>query len=400
VFQRGELLQMRPWPVMRSVDEAAAAMQQKHLRREDVQKMIDEQLREAKFEMMQGFAGVLRTVVREEGLLKLADLAKDRAAVLSLGSAMADLCGRVASVEARPQHVGVRSRVDRFEKDLKELMLRVESLEEEAFNLDEEGGVGFTEEAHGARPGSDDFDLQLFHESMDEGIEHWKEYGRNYYARYDYVGVDKAKTEEMMEKMSEMSIGGTTVLGMQIKSNDVFEYKDLVDGSGSKNQGIRIMFEDGSRIIFCLSGTGVAGATVRLYLEKCEPATGDLGKHQFDVVKPLADIALQISKLREFTGRDIPTVITGKDQFVEGAYVLVQSLVSRVELNGLVGMLKLYHEEQVGSSAEHRGAAPVERGELEAAERERSKVSAGTVVAECRQASLMGPRWQTDAGTA
>merc|ERR1719190_90006 len=135
---------------------------------------------------------------------------------------------------------------------------------------------------------------------------HWKEYGRNYYARYDYEGVDKAKAEEMMKMMSEMSIGGTTVQGMKVKCNDVFEYKDPVDGSVSKNQGIRIVFEDGSRIIFRLSGTGVAGATIRLYLEKYEPATGDLGQHQFEVVKPLAAIALEVSKLKEFTGRDAP----------------------------------------------------------------------------------------------
>merc|ERR1719203_2584982 len=113
-----------------------------------------------------------------------------------------------------------------------------------------------------------------------------------------------------MKKMSEMSIGGTTVQGMKVKCNDVFEYKDPVDGSVSKNQGIRIIFEDGSRLIFRLSGTGVAGATVRLYLEKYEAATGDLRKHQFDVVKPLAAIALKISGLREFTGRTEPTVIT------------------------------------------------------------------------------------------
>merc|ERR1719480_173877 len=110
--------------------------------------------------------------------------------------------------------------------------------------------------------------------------------------------------------MTDMSIGGTEVQGMKVKSNDVFEYKDPVDGSISKNQGIRIFFEDGSRIIFRLSGTGVAGATVRLYLEKYEPASGNLDQHQFDVVKPLAAIALEVSKLQEFTGRDEPSVIT------------------------------------------------------------------------------------------
>merc|ERR1712117_945426 len=96
----------------------------------------------------------------------------------------------------------------------------------------------------------------------------------------------------------------------RIKANDVFEYTDPVDGSLSKNQGVRIMFEDGSRIIFRLSGTGVAGATIRLYLEKYEPPTGKLDQHQFDVVKPLANVALDISRLGQYTGRRQPTVIT------------------------------------------------------------------------------------------
>jgi phosphoglucomutase len=139
---------------------------------------------------------------------------------------------------------------------------------------------------------------------------HWAEYGRNYYARYDFEGVDKPKAEEMMKMMGEMSIGGTEVQGMKIKGNDVFEYTDPVDGSVAKNQGVRIFFEDGSRVIFRLSGTGVAGATVRLYLEKYEPSTGDLDKHQFDVVKPLAAIAMEVSKLAEYTGRTEPSVIT------------------------------------------------------------------------------------------
>merc|ERR1719316_1752509 len=106
------------------------------------------------------------------------------------------------------------------------------------------------------------------------------------------------------------SLVGQEFGGMKVKINDVFEYNDPVDGSVSKNQGIRFMFEDGSRIIFRLSGTGVAGATVRLYLEKYEPKDGNLSQHQFDVVKPLAAIALELSKLQEYTGRETPTVIT------------------------------------------------------------------------------------------
>merc|ERR1712178_196712 len=146
----------------------------------------------------------------------------------------------------------------------------------------------------------------------DVAKEHWKEYGRNYYARYDYEGVDKPKAEEMMAKMAAdaPTMAGAKLGEMEDKFADMFEYNDPVDGSVSKNQGIRIAFTDNSRIIFRLSGTGVAGATIRMYLEKYEPADGNLEQGAFDVVKPLAAIALEVSKLPEFTGRDAPSVIT------------------------------------------------------------------------------------------
>merc|ERR1719379_1886375 len=132
---------------------------------------------------------------------------------------------------------------------------------------------------------------------------HWAEYGRNYYARYDYEGVDKAKAEEMMKMMSDNvgKLEGTELQGMKVKTNDVFNYTDPVDNSISKNQGVRFIFEDGSRIIFRLSSTGVAGATVRLYLEKYVGPTGDLHQHQFEVVKSLAAVAFEVSKLKEYT---------------------------------------------------------------------------------------------------
>jgi len=116
--------------------------------------------------------------------------------------------------------------------------------------------------------------------------EHWKTYGRNYYARYDYEGVDKPKAEAMMKAMADKAgtLVGKKYGDLTMKINDMFEYNDPVDGSVSKNQGIRFIFEDNSRIIFRLSGTGVAGATVRLYLEKYTPPEGDLNLHAFDVV--------------------------------------------------------------------------------------------------------------------
>merc|ERR1719409_977375 len=109
---------------------------------------------------------------------------------------------------------------------------------------------------------------------------------------------------------AQPSMIGTTHGGMTIGEADMFAYDDSVDKTVSKNQGVRFIFTDGSRFVFRLSGTGVAGATIRMYLEKYAAPADDLGLHAFDVVKPIAEIALQISKLQELTGRDAPTVIT------------------------------------------------------------------------------------------
>jgi len=140
-------------------------------------------------------------------------------------------------------------------------------------------------------------------------MEHWAKYGRNYYARYDYEGVDKAAAEAMMDAM-RAKLAATTELGGEAVKADDFAYEDPVDGSVTKKQGIRVLFASGSRFVFRLSGTGVAGATVRLYLEKYEPPTGTLDQHALDVVAGMAKFALDFSDLAKFTGRDKPSVIT------------------------------------------------------------------------------------------
>ena len=141
---------------------------------------------------------------------------------------------------------------------------------------------------------------------------HWEEYGRNYYARYDYEGVDKKAAEDLMASMVEKqaSMVGKEMDGMTVKTADMFEYSDSVDGSLSKNQGVRFIFEDGSRFVFRLSGTGVAGATIRMYMEKYMAPGGDMGMDPFDVVLPIAKIALEVSELATRTGRTEPSVIT------------------------------------------------------------------------------------------
>eukprot|EP00252_Welwitschia_mirabilis_P027427 TRINITY_DN93_c0_g1_i4.p1 TRINITY_DN93_c0_g1~~TRINITY_DN93_c0_g1_i4.p1 ORF type:complete len:123 (-),score=27.87 TRINITY_DN93_c0_g1_i4:304-672(-) len=91
---------------------------------------------------------------------------------------------------------------------------------------------------------------------------------------------------------------------------DEFEYKDPVDGSVSKHQGIRYLFEDGSRLVFRLSGTGSEGATIRVYIEQYEVDSNKTGRNSQEALEPLVKVALHLSKMEEFTGRSSPTVIT------------------------------------------------------------------------------------------
>jgi len=140
---------------------------------------------------------------------------------------------------------------------------------------------------------------------------HWREYGRNYYCRYDYEGVDKPKAIEMMAAIVNNTWPqGMEIEGFTLAKVDEFEYHDPIDGSVSSHQGHRILFTDGSRIVFRLSGTGVVGATVRMYLEKYEPNTGELYLETAKALENLVKAALELSKIKEFTGRDEPTVIT------------------------------------------------------------------------------------------
>ena len=142
--------------------------------------------------------------------------------------------------------------------------------------------------------------------------DHWAKYGRNFYSRHDYEAVDSAAATQVLQHVRDQfeSLKGQTLAGRVVKLCDDFAYTDPIDGSISTNQGVRVLFEDGSRIIFRLSGTGTSGATIRIYLESYEQ---DTTKHDLDAQVALADMidaAHQISKLPEFTGRDKPTVIT------------------------------------------------------------------------------------------
>ncbi|CAN6550094.1 unnamed protein product [Malus baccata var. baccata] len=148
---------------------------------------------------------------------------------------------------------------------------------------------------------------------------HWATFGRHYYTRYDYENVDAGKAKELMASLvklqSDLSEVNKIVKGIRsdvsnVVNADEFEYKDPVDGSISKHQGIRYLFEDGSRLVFRLSGTGSEGATIRLYIEQYEKDPSKIGRESSEALGPLVEVALKLSKMQEFTGRSAPTVIT------------------------------------------------------------------------------------------
>ena len=155
--------------------------------------------------------------------------------------------------------------------------------------------------------------LAIKRQSVEQIVKrHWLQFGRNVYSRHDYedLALDTANgvIEHLRNSFSAMT--GQAFGPYTIKTCDDFSYTDPIDGSISTKQGLRVLFTDGSRIIFRLSGTGTSGATLRIYLEAFEP---DNSKHDLDAQIALAEmiqIALQISELKQRTGRDKPTVIT------------------------------------------------------------------------------------------
>ena len=142
--------------------------------------------------------------------------------------------------------------------------------------------------------------------------EHWARFGRNFYTRHDYEEVDAEAAGELMAQLRAKlgELVDTSLGGRRVSYADDFSYTDPVDHSVSTGQGIRIGFRDGARMVFRLSGTGTAGATLRVYLEAYEP---DPARHDQDAQTALADLislADEVAGIRTHTGRDKPTVIT------------------------------------------------------------------------------------------
>ncbi len=141
---------------------------------------------------------------------------------------------------------------------------------------------------------------------------HWATYGRNYYTRYDYEAVPTEAANGVMAHLrAQLSrLPGTSLGGRAVRAADDFAYTDPIDGSVSAKQGIRVLFEDGARIIYRLSGTGTEGATIRVYIESKEIAPERLSMETAEALRELVQTALGLAEIVVRTGREAPTVIT------------------------------------------------------------------------------------------
>ncbi|KRD51284.1 alpha-D-glucose phosphate-specific phosphoglucomutase [Ensifer sp. ENS10] len=148
--------------------------------------------------------------------------------------------------------------------------------------------------------------------ALDIAQKHWATYGRNYYSRHDYEEVDSDAANGLIANLRDQlaTLPGMSFGALKVATSDDFAYNDPVDHSISKNQGIRILFEGGSRVVFRLSGTGTSGATLRVYIERFEP---DAARHDIETQTALADliaVADEIAGIKTRTGRTEPSVIT------------------------------------------------------------------------------------------
>ncbi|MCM2452511.1 alpha-D-glucose phosphate-specific phosphoglucomutase [Agrobacterium vitis] len=142
--------------------------------------------------------------------------------------------------------------------------------------------------------------------------QHWASYGRNFYSRHDYEEVDSDAANGLMDALRAKlpTLPGTMIGELKVEKADDFAYHDPVDHSESKKQGIRVMFEGGSRVVFRLSGTGTSGATLRVYIERYEPNSSNHGIETQEALADLIVAAEELAGIKARTGRDAPTVIT------------------------------------------------------------------------------------------
>ena len=142
--------------------------------------------------------------------------------------------------------------------------------------------------------------------------DHWRRFGRHYYARHDFEGLEKGGAERLMQSLRERAgkLKGQGLAGGTIAGADDFAYVDPVDGSTASHQGIRVELGDGSRLVYRLSGTGTEGATLRLYIERYEPDPARQVGESAVALAGLAEAAYGLADIAGHTGRQAPSVVT------------------------------------------------------------------------------------------
>ena len=141
---------------------------------------------------------------------------------------------------------------------------------------------------------------------------HWQRYGRDYYSRHDYEGIDSDAANALVESLRQRvgGLAGQTCGGQRIEFADDFAYSDPIDGSSSQHQGIRILLRDGARVVYRLSGTGTEGATLRVYIERFETDPARQAEDPQTALRPIIAFAALLAEIEKFTGRSSPDVIT------------------------------------------------------------------------------------------
>ncbi|EED36926.1 phosphoglucomutase-1 [Luminiphilus syltensis NOR5-1B] len=142
--------------------------------------------------------------------------------------------------------------------------------------------------------------------------DHWAQYGRDYFTRHDYEGIDSDAAGTMIKGLIDVlpNLRGKDINGLQIIDADEFAYRDPVDDSLSQGQGVRIFFNDGGRLVVRLSGTGTQGATLRLYFDRHVDGSGRLNADPQQVLAPLINAAEDLLSIENTTGLDTPSLIT------------------------------------------------------------------------------------------
>jgi phosphoglucomutase len=141
---------------------------------------------------------------------------------------------------------------------------------------------------------------------------HWSRFGRHYYSRHDYEAIASDAAHGLYDRIKAMqpALVGERFAGRSIATADDFSYTDPVDGSISGGQGLRLLLDDGSRVVLRLSGTGTQGATLRVYLESYVPPSGNLNQDPQQALADLINSIDQLAEIKTRTGLDRPTVIT------------------------------------------------------------------------------------------